>query len=85
MGLLVGPGITTSPGVLTELSGELAVKFQTENRGTYLDICDRCLESGVSDVDLRTFIAEFLSKQTRAPEVTHLAKAKWSRDTFGGH
>ena len=78
MGLLVGPGFTTAPGVLTELAGRLAGEFQTEARGTYLDIGDRCLAAGATEAELRGFIVDFFSKQTRAPEVSHLAKAKWS-------
>ena len=78
MGLLIGPGITTAPGALTELSGELAWKFNAEDRGTYLDVADRCLAAGAADAELRGFITEFFSRRTRAPEVTHLAKAKWS-------
>ena len=78
MGLVVGPGFTVSPGVLTELSSHLAKEFGVEKRDNFLETADRCVEANTSEEALRESVRQFISIQKPAPTLPHLAKARWS-------
>jgi hypothetical protein len=78
MGLILGPSITKYASSFSDLARELAEKNNVPPGGTFLDVSDRLLDSGIPEAKIIECIREIVGHQAASAVLTHLTKARWA-------
>ena len=80
LGLIIGPSVTFSPRIFTDLRDAVAQSFREPipSSGTYLDVGDALISKGISEDKLREAVNGFFRLQKPSDLSRALVKARWS-------
>jgi hypothetical protein len=78
LGLIIGPASTVHPGILSEMSANLATKFGVKPGISWTATADAVMaKSPEQSIAVKQFIRSFFSTQRTTPFVEHLAQVRW--------